>query len=165
MNKLFKTFKYRNKHKTVITSTDHQLKENKHTSDTVIFGQMSPKNPMRENRCSYSKGLLLCSISLSTTECLTGSPDKEKYTAAIPLYPETGIQKTCPTKPSPAQLKLSVGPSGLCISPRTLCVSALRHCAAYGSLCVTPSTLYVDDAVSIGSTLPLLGSASLRSLD
>jgi len=33
---------------------------------------------MWENRCSYSEGLLLCSISLSTTGCLTGSPDKEK---------------------------------------------------------------------------------------
>lgn len=119
--------------------TDHQLKRKKHTSDIVIFGHMSPKNLMLENRGTYSESLLLCNISLSTIGCLTGSPNREKYTAAIPLYLETYIQKTCPMKPSPAQMKLSASPSGLCISPRTLCVSPLRHCTTSRTLYVTPT--------------------------
>ena len=145
-NKLFNTFKYPNKHNTVTTSTDHQLKENKHTSDTVIFGQMSSNKPNARKLVQLFIGLYYYAEYLSTTRCLTGSPDREKYTAAIPLYLKTGIHKTCPTKPSPAQLKLSVGPFGLCVSllltcvsPLTLCVSPLRHCATSGTLCVTPA--------------------------
>jgi len=46
------------------------------------------------------------------------------------VYSETGIQKNCPTKPSPAQLKLSVGPFGFCVNP-------LRHYIASGTLCIT----------------------------
>lgn len=87
---------------------------------------------MWENRCSYSEVLLLFSISLSTTGCQISSPDREKQPAVIPLYLETGIQKTCPTKPSPAPLKH-------CISLLLLCASPLKHCAASGTLCVTPA--------------------------
>ncbi|CAA3019302.1 Hypothetical predicted protein [Olea europaea subsp. europaea] len=84
---------------------------------------------------------------------------REKYMATIPLYLEIGIQKTYPMKPSPAQLKLSAGPFGLYVGPKTLCISPLRHCTASRTLYVTPSALYVDDTVSLGSALPLLGSA------
>ena len=119
---------------------------------TSLFLDKCPrKNPKWENRCNYSKGLLLCNISLSTTGCQTGSPDKDKYLAAIPLYLEICIQKTCPTKPSSTTLKLYASPSGLC-------VNLLRHCATSGTLCITPAALYVDDTIPLGSALSLLGS-------
>jgi len=121
---------------------------------------------MRENRCSYYEGLLLCSISLSTIGCLIDSPDREKYMGAMPLYSKTRIQKTYTTKPSPATLKLSASLFGLCINlllhcvtRNTLCISPLRHCRTSGILCVTPSAFCMDDTVPLGSVLSLLGSA------
>ena len=94
------------------------------------------------------------------------SPDREKQPVVIPLYSETGIQKTCPVKPSLAQRKVRASLPGLYISllltrvsPKTLYVNPLRHCVASGSLCITPSALCVNDKVSLGSALPLLGSA------
>ena len=127
---------------------------------------MSLEKPNARKSVQLFRGLYYYVVFFSTTGCQTGSPNREKYTATTPLYLETGIQKTCPTKPSPTQLKLSTGPSSLCInllltcvSPLTLCINPLRHCAASRTLCVTPTTLCVDDASPLVSTLSLLGSA------
>ena len=40
----------------VSTSTDHQLKENKHTSDTAIFGPMSSEKPNAKKSVRLFKG-------------------------------------------------------------------------------------------------------------
>jgi len=145
MNKLFKTFKYRNKYNTVTTFADRQLKENKHTSYTVIFWEISLEKPDVGKLVQLFRGLYYYAIFMSTNGCLTSSPDREKYVEEIPLYPETSIQKTCPMKPSSAQLKLSASPSSLyvsllltCVRPKALFVSPLRHRVASETLCVTP---------------------------
>lgn len=114
---------------------------------------------MRGNRCSNYEGLLLCSISLSTTGCQTGSLDKEKQSAVIHFYSETGIQKTYSTKPSPTTLKHCISLLLLCVSLRTLCVSPLRHFAASRTLCVTPAAFCVDDVGPLAFAFSLLGSA------
>lgn len=107
---------------------------------------MSLENPNVGKLVQLLWELYYYAVFLSITGCLTGSLDKGKYMAAIPLYLETGIQKTCPTKPFPAQLKLNACPYGLCVSllltyvnPRTVCIKPLRHYAISGTLYVTPA--------------------------
>ena len=84
--------------------TNQQLKETETITpyDTIIFGPMSLEKPNAGKPVQLFRGFYYYEIYLSTTGCLTGSPDREKYMATISLYLETSIQKTCSMKPSPA---------------------------------------------------------------
>jgi len=62
---------------TISTSTDHQLKENKHTSDNVIFGPMSSEKPNVENQCSYLEGFIIMQFSEYNQGARNGSPNRE----------------------------------------------------------------------------------------
>lgn len=111
----------------------------------MLFLEKCPwKNPMRENQCSYSEDLLLCSISLSTTRCLTGSLNRENT-----WHQYLSIRKQVFRKPIPRN------PQG------QLWSSALALLASASTSCCTASTLWSSMSTFWGIAQPLGPSTSL----
>jgi len=122
---------------TISTSTDHQLKENKHTSDTIIFGPMSPEKLNVGKSVQLFRGFYYYAVYLSTIGCLNRFTQQRYKIWQQYLSLEANIRNVCSMKLSPAQSEAQPQPSK---ALRSL-FGSLGH-----SLC-----LCVDDAGPFGS--------------